>query len=288
MNNACPICEDGNKFTIQVDLGETGIYFCNGCSSGVMLPRLQQSELTSLHTDSSYYEHPYFQVRRTLSDSLKKEYQSRLDKINQFFEIVPEQTLLEVGCDTGLFLQYAEQTTGLNVVGVDISNKAVTDATKAGVDVRLGTLEMQNFPTDSFDIICAYDLIEHIESPAEFLAEVRRILKPTGILILETPNFDGIVYRIGRMIGRLPLINKILSPLQKRLWPLFHVQYFTAKSLSNLLNKYEFSTVNIQGKEITATELSIQNTLLKLVVLSIFKISKWMKRPTILTSYSTN
>jgi len=97
--------------------------------------------------------------------------------------------LLDVGCATGHLLSLAEKR-GARVTGVEISDYAARFARENfNLDVRVGPLESHNFSPESFDIILALEVIEHVPSPTRFLTEISRILKPGGIAAISTPNY---------------------------------------------------------------------------------------------------
>src|SRR6266404_853963 len=68
----------------------------------------------------------------------------------------------------------------------------------AKVPVETGSLEAINFPANSFDAVTMWHVLEHIHDPRMMLAEVRRILKPGGVLLAGVPNFGGFEARCFR------------------------------------------------------------------------------------------
>ncbi len=104
--------------------------------------------------------------------------------------------LLDVGCATGALLSTLRDR-GWDCVGVEISSaQAAYGRQRYGLDIIQGTLESARFAERSFDLVHASHLIEHVNDPLSFLREARRILKPEGLLILTTPNADGLQARL--------------------------------------------------------------------------------------------
>ena len=102
-------------------------------------------------------------------------------------------TFLEIGCSLGDFLHVIDQA-GWDAVGVEISDAAAGYARdKWQLDVRTGTLETITpaLTPESFDVIWAANLIEHVVSPSRFLADIQKLLRPGGILIASTLNFNS-------------------------------------------------------------------------------------------------
>ncbi|WP_224369539.1 class I SAM-dependent methyltransferase [Hyalangium versicolor] len=99
--------------------------------------------------------------------------------------------LLEVGCGSGTFLRAAARH-GWEAVGIDIDPGAITAARRTpGIEVRLGELTEQAFPTGAFDAVVMNNVLEHVHNPVEIIAECRRILAPGGRLVAVTPNLEA-------------------------------------------------------------------------------------------------
>ncbi|MBI4644112.1 MAG: class I SAM-dependent methyltransferase [Deltaproteobacteria bacterium] len=97
--------------------------------------------------------------------------------------------LLEIGCATGELLALAHSR-GALTMGVEISEYAAQVAKERyGLEVRVGDLEHLDIPAESFDIILALEVIEHVLSPRAFLKEIALFLAPGGLVVLSTPNY---------------------------------------------------------------------------------------------------
>ncbi|HHV61683.1 MAG TPA: glycosyltransferase [Firmicutes bacterium] len=95
--------------------------------------------------------------------------------------------LLDVGCATGKFMTLALRA-GWDVEGIDVSPFAVQVARKKGLKVHLGTVESLTLPPESFDVVTAFDVLEHVPDIRSFLEAIYTILKPGGKLILLSPD----------------------------------------------------------------------------------------------------
>jgi len=100
--------------------------------------------------------------------------------------------LLDVGCSTGLFLQ-AAGAAGWQARGVEYSPDSSAVARDVyGQDVVTGALEPGMFEPGSFDVVTFWDVIEHVPDPQHTLNVAAQLLAPGGLMVLKTPNVDGL------------------------------------------------------------------------------------------------
>jgi SAM-dependent methyltransferase len=95
--------------------------------------------------------------------------------------------LLDVGCSSGALLAIAADR-GFKVAGVEPASKAAEAAQRAGFEVFSGFLHEANYPSEAFDVVTMFEIIEHVGDPLDLIAECRRILKRGGVLAINTPN----------------------------------------------------------------------------------------------------
>lgn len=108
----------------------------------------------------------------------------------------PGLDLLDVGCGSGTLLGLLKQR-GFHAMGVDFSEEAAKVAQAVnGVRVIVGSLEQAAFPKESFDVVTLFHVMEHVTNPREVLAEVLRILRPDGIVVLQVPNIDSWQFKL--------------------------------------------------------------------------------------------
>lgn len=107
-------------------------------------------------------------------------------------------SLLDVGCNLGILVDEARRV-GYEAKGIDMSSRAIEKGKSAlGLDGLLsaGTLTELAFPADSLDVISYMHCVEHLEDPLGEFQEVRRVLKPGGLLAIEVPNFFSLWRRL--------------------------------------------------------------------------------------------
>ena len=132
------------------------------------------------HTDSkrSLFEKAYHFVKNI---ALK----NKLDLINSHQP--SKGQILDIGAGTGEFLAVAGKD-GWKTVGVEPSDKAKAIAKNKGVSFVENTSELES---QSFDVISMWHVLEHVPNLDEQIKELKRLLKPTGTLIVAVPNFKS-------------------------------------------------------------------------------------------------
>lgn len=102
--------------------------------------------------------------------------------------------VLDIACGAGYGSHYlAQSVPNGKVWGVDLSPYALRFARENYGDLPnlsfcQGDAQALVFPSTYFDAVVSFETIEHLSSPENFLAEVKRILKPGGVFICSTPN----------------------------------------------------------------------------------------------------
>lgn len=142
-----------------------------------------------------YYFEGYYKGIGDFTSSRDKEltnwFRGMLEYINRYYPIKHGRgkKLIEFGCATGVAANLLADC-GFNVYSTDISSYAVRLAKKHYPDIKLNVQDMQKpFTRDrDFDIVVAFDVVEHLKDPKIALMNAYKILKPGGTIILTTPN----------------------------------------------------------------------------------------------------
>lgn len=124
-------------------------------------------------------------------DKLEKEHWWFVAKRNFLVEMlsrcgIVEGNVLDVGCGTGAVMQFLAQRK-YQVEGVDMSDTALNFCVKKGLRVSKGVAEKLPYPDDSFDVVTALDVIEHVPDESPVINEIKRVLKPGGVCIATVP-----------------------------------------------------------------------------------------------------
>jgi SAM-dependent methyltransferase len=143
---------------------------------------------------------------------------------------------LDLGCGAGSFTAVLADA-GAAAVGVEVAEAALSRARarNPSLDFRLAPIDgALPLVDNSFDVVWASEVIEHVADTARWLSEVRRVLVPGGRFLLTTPSH-----------GRLPIaiggLERFAEPLGD------HLHLYTRRSLRDVLGQFGFADIDIRG-----------------------------------------
>ena len=148
------------------------------------------------HAESASVNQEKYQLQKCIhtyasrKQYFQKRYQRQLRDIRAF---KAGGGLLDIGCNIGAFLTEA-RVAGFKTAGVEMNRECAEYAqSQLGLDVFNGRLDQAGFADGAFDVVTLYDVLEHVPEPTRLLQEIRRILKPTGLLVVQSPNIDSVM-----------------------------------------------------------------------------------------------
>jgi 2-polyprenyl-3-methyl-5-hydroxy-6-metoxy-1,4-benzoquinol methylase len=196
---------------------------CRSCDLHYLSPRLSEAAMQRIYEDDSYFEDGEVGYTSYLEQeaSLRYSFGTFLRQLQK--RSLTGGDLLEVGCGHGFFLESARPYFQ-RCVGVDFSPAVVASARSRANQVYQGGIE--SIPrSETYDCIVLISVIEHVHEPVDFLRTLRTHLRPSGRLIVATPDVSGVFQR---MLGRR--------------WPAYqvipeHVAFYNRHTLSSLMTK---------------------------------------------------
>jgi len=127
----------------------------------------------------------------------------------------PSDAVLDIGCGSGSVLRYLKNLGYSELQGLEISRYAIERLRSEGIKMHFGKLPAIPLPSNSFDIVIASQVLEHIIRRGRFMKEIRRVLKPRGRAFIFVP-------------------DNCLGPIDEP----EHVQKYNAHSLRAFLERY--------------------------------------------------
>jgi SAM-dependent methyltransferase len=112
----------------------------------------------------------------------------RVDCLAQFLDSKRDVSLFEIGAGVGQFQVAARERTAWRVRGLEPGDEQAALCRKLGLDVTHDFFPSMPIKDESLDAVVSFHVLEHVDSPLQFLRHVNRILKPGGLVHLEVPN----------------------------------------------------------------------------------------------------
>jgi SAM-dependent methyltransferase len=181
---------------------------------------------------------------------------------------------LDVGCGDGLFMDRMRDALikreGVAIWGVDFSKYKLEKAKKKGHNVKWCDLEKGlPFEDETFDIVYAAELIEHLYNPDYLLEECHRVLRGDGVIIISTPNLQAWYNRMLFVLGIQPIFYEVstkspligsgaLKRIKKGQAPVGHVHVFNRDGLFDILHQEGFEVIKFLGAQFQALPWALQ------------------------------
>jgi SAM-dependent methyltransferase len=155
--------------------------------------------------------------------------------------------VLEFGCGEAPLGAALKTRQRCRVVGIELDPKAAAIARKRIDDVYCGDVrEIISIIDEQFDWIIGGDIVEHLDEPWSFLADLRRVCAPGGKLLLSLPNLANASVINDLLQGRFDYVYMGLTCVG-------HVRFFTRSSIEDMLNIAGWDVVSIEPQEVVGT-----------------------------------
>lgn len=218
----CWLCEG----TARIETRYSSVPLARCASCGFLFnPTVSSAQAHEIYDDTYFAEYPGGKDYE--SDPRQRAFEANL-RVEWLLKYSSGGRLLEVGAANGSFLE-AAAAKGFDVFGVepapDIARHA---AERTGLQIVPGFIETVELPDEPFDVICAWEVLEHLTQPIEALRRLRAHAADDAVLLLEIPNIAG---------DRA----KALGTDWFHLDPENHVGFFTTEQLGSALKQSGWS-----------------------------------------------
>lgn len=245
----CPVCgsKQFQNFLKTRDFfltrEEFTIQKCSQCGFLLTNPRPETDKIGNYYNSPDYISH---------SDNNKNLFDVVYKTVRKYthhrkYLLVKKNTdgnaILDIGCATGEFLNEFKKR-GWTTQGVEPSKKAQYFARENyGIEVN-DECAVDDFPTNSFDVITMWHVLEHVANLQERILQIKRILKKNGILIIAVPNS-----------------NAPDAKIYENYWAAYdvprHLYHFSKSSIRALFKKYNFEIQEVLPMRLDAFYVSI-------------------------------
>jgi len=225
---SCPLCDaaecstflpfDSFGFPLRtVECRRCGLLYSNPAPTRQFLDGFYETRYRYFYEGLRKIDESYIRLRR------HREVAAR--RAQQYGRLLPRgSSALDIGCGTGFFLSTLRDEFGMRVRGIEPDPTAADYCERhLQLEIFRGVLEASPC-SEQFDLVSAFHVVEHIRCLPEFLALMRKRLRPGGCLVLETPNCAGSWNDIG-------------------MFHIAHLQTFSPHSMANLCSANGFELV---------------------------------------------
>lgn len=246
MTHPCPLCTSTDAhFLWEITRFKRpfSIYRCNQCGLIMMHPLPTLASPDELY-GKAYYTGTGGQGQYTYLDERKNPRghsavnQARIRFLLRLYRKLQAKTgatvarpvFLDVGCSFGALVN-AARLAGCEAHGIDISEFAVREGTRLGLDIRKASAETLPDYGKPLDLVTMIEVIEHLADPAATLRALARKMRPGGLLVLQTADMDG-----RQAVKAGPEYHYFLPG---------HLVYFSLSTLTRLLDLCGFDVVSV-------------------------------------------
>lgn len=218
----CPACSSTRAHKEFTKYG-VDIICCDDCTLRYSSKRPVNPE--DIYSDGIYLPAMIENCMKNADYRKKRFGRERMALIRQHICPDGSKELLDVGCGVGWFLEVAKEE-GFKVFGQELG-KELAQWTGQRLGAKVFTKPLTEIAQEQqFDVITMFDLLEHVPDPYDFLLGAKKCLKPRGILLIFTPNFDSLAIQIEKEHSNLII-------------PAEHLTYFTKKAVEQLAKRID-------------------------------------------------
>ncbi len=230
----CRVCSSASIRPMYISGRQAvSVWRCDECGSKIVANQFDRSELESVYEEAK----EYYEMEAPVHETLLMEW-ARV--IATMVESSPSRTLLDVGAGTGIFLDAARKQ-GFEVHGLEFADRPIAIARQRyGIELSKRTLSQEQA---TYDVVTAFRVLEHVDSPKTFAADTARVLRTGGILALYTPIygwFDRLAWWAYRLSGRK--LTHLLDWRNSRA----HLSIVTERGLRALLKEQRLTVLSMR------------------------------------------
>lgn len=216
----CPICNTEVKLSDNIINGYHE-YVCKECLHEYYLPA--SDNLASINSELYKNDADYKGDLEKSKDHMYLIQWNHLQAAKYLKAIKGIKTTLDIGTFNGFFVKFMRDI-GYDSYGLDFNEDAINDGIKKYSLEGYLSVNSKNLPLKKFDCVSAFEVIEHLEDPNDFLNQISEYLNTGGLLVLSCPN--------NKMVWRVHVD-----------YPPHHLSRFSPNSLACILKRHGYNIV---------------------------------------------
>lgn len=242
----CDLCgADDFRVIFEAGVAQEGrIVRCNRCRLMYVNPR-KRVELAD-YRDRGAGETAGWELSPSSLERQRNQVRDYRKALRRALTHAPGGKVLEIGPNTGSVLNELKLA-GMQCVGLEPNSFAARYGREHyGLDLRTVTLDEAGLADESFDVVLLLHVIEHVPSPCSLLRSIRRVLKPGGLLVLETPRYDTLMFKLFGRRERNVIDN-------------WHLYFFETDTLQAMIEQSGFRVADrsIPSRTVTPSRVAV-------------------------------
>jgi 2-polyprenyl-3-methyl-5-hydroxy-6-metoxy-1,4-benzoquinol methylase len=225
---------------------------CRSCGLIYLEPAPSQAQMVARHASEEYAAHPYFEKGEEIAKrNILPLHEIALGILSKHLPI--GSRVLDVGAGTGDFIEIAAEHYTVSAIEPSplLAEKI---RNRMACPVFVGAFEDYHQP-ESADAVILMDIIEHAADPRKLLAQVRRTLRPGGLVFISTVDSASLLYRLGPIIWKVSKYSRFADYLLHRIFCKQHNWYFNRRVLGDIVKATGFTVLDHQGFEFPLSRL---------------------------------
>ena len=235
----CPLCglESDHIIAHELRRGEGKVLYCGECDYGFLATQ-------SMTDTKAYYESEYRKEYSHLAEAAPtspreifeiytKFQENRLPFIQHLLKF--DTKVLEVGASAGQFLTHImHDVETIHAIELD---KECCNFLKdvLGIEADSTFLENSKFADEEYDVVCTFQVMEHVDDPVAFVKSLKNVTRPNGEIFIEVPNLRDALLSVWDVQSH-----------QKFFYHSAHLHYFTEKTLVKIAQEAGFDVDSVE------------------------------------------
>ncbi|HOE65237.1 MAG TPA: class I SAM-dependent methyltransferase [Candidatus Hydrogenedentes bacterium] len=230
------LCDTRNEHSETKTLSNFRCETCGSVFVGNIVSGEELGNAYSCLNTRAYYEEIHAENLNKMAEAVQR--------LKNF--VSAERRIIDIGTGNGQFVELLKKSGFQHVSAHEIEGSCLTKI-ESIADAIYQDFDYSTIPSGAFDLATLLDVAEHVPDPAHLFHTCARILADGGMLYLHTP----VVTKTDRLMHRLlkiPVLRKSGSIWQRGRTSIFHLENYTPKSLTLLLEKAGFTNITIEVK----------------------------------------
>ena len=230
------LCDTYNEHSKTTKISH---YRCFRCGSVFVGNDIDSEELSVAYStldSKKYFEEIESENRKKMVTSI-----SHLNTL-----ISHGDSIIDIGAGNGFFVELLYKADFLDVSAHEIEGSDMSKIKNIASSIYQD-FDYSSIPSEKFNAVTLLDVLEHVLDPQYLINMCNRILKKDGVIYFHTPVVTR-TDRIMHFIQKIPILKKIGTIWQRGRTSIFHLENYTPRSLSFLLENAGFCDINIQVK----------------------------------------